>query len=125
MNSHLDTGGQRPRIYIHEVGPRDGLQSVKADRRLKLHWVPRDFAASELTRCAQEVKDAKIRDDLPHMDHVQIAGVPGRHEPDNGEVNDRHIFRLLDPLGYESWVGCEYIPRGDTAGGLTWMKELA
>jgi hydroxypyruvate isomerase len=56
--------------------------------------------------------------------HIQIAGVPNRHEPDDGEVNYRHLFRLLDELGYDGWVGCEYRPRGRTEDGLGWLKTL-
>lgn len=54
--------------------------------------------------------------------HVQIAGVPDRHEPDTGEVNYAHIFDLLDRKGYEGWVGCEYRPRAGTSAGLGWLK---
>jgi hydroxypyruvate isomerase len=56
--------------------------------------------------------------------HVQIASVPERHEPDDGEVNYRYLFRLLDQLGYDGWVGCEYRPRGRTEDGLSWMTAL-
>jgi hydroxypyruvate isomerase len=31
--------------------------------------------------------------------HVQIAGVPERHEPDSGEVNYPYLLALLDRLG--------------------------
>ena len=59
--------------------------------------------------------------------HIQIAGVPHRHEPDTGEVNYPYLFRLLDDLGYDGWIGCEYRPaRGQaphaTRDGLGWMK---
>jgi hydroxypyruvate isomerase len=57
--------------------------------------------------------------------HVQIAGVPDRHEPDGGEVNYAYLFQLLDELGYTGWVGCEYRPRSRTEDGLAWLKQLA
>jgi len=60
-----------------------------------------------------------------HIGHIQIASVPERHEPDDGEVNYRYLFRLLDELGYAGWVGCEYRPRGKTEDGLGWLKTLA
>ena len=53
--------------------------------------------------------------------HVQVAGVPGRHEPDQGEVNYPYLFDLLDELGYDGWVGCEYKPLHGTADGLRWL----
>lgn len=55
--------------------------------------------------------------------HIQIANVPGRHEPDDGEVNYSHLFELIDETGYEGWIGCEYRPRGDTMAGLGWAKR--
>jgi hydroxypyruvate isomerase len=57
---------------------------------------------------------------LPITAHVQIAGVPERHEPDMGEVNYAYLFDLLDRLGYRGWVGCEYFPAGRTEDGLGW-----
>ena len=56
--------------------------------------------------------------------HIQIADVPGRHEPGSGEINYRHLFALLDELGYEGWLGCEYAPAGDTRAGLGWRESL-
>ncbi|HTZ77140.1 MAG TPA: 2-oxo-tetronate isomerase [Stellaceae bacterium] len=52
--------------------------------------------------------------------HVQIAGVPDRHEPDLGEVNYPYLFELLDSTGYTGWIGCEYRPAGKTEAGLGW-----
>jgi len=66
----------------------------------------------------------KFRRWRQHIGHVQIAGVPGRHEPDIGEVNYAYLFDLLDELGYEGWVGCEYRPLRDTRSGLAWREAL-
>ncbi len=56
--------------------------------------------------------------------HVQVAGVPGRHEPDKlGEINWHFIFDLLDAHGYDGWVGAEYNPRAGTLAGLGWAKD--
>jgi 2-dehydrotetronate isomerase len=57
---------------------------------------------------------------LPVIGHVQIAGVPERHEPDVGEINYPYLFDLMDRLGYAGWVGCEYFPAGGTEEGLGW-----
>ncbi len=54
--------------------------------------------------------------------HVQIAAVPSRAEPDEGEVNFRHVLKELTRLGYKGYVGAEYKPRGRTEDGLGWMK---
>lgn len=64
---------------------------------------------------------SRIRQYLPGVGHMQIAGVPHRHEPDLGEVNYPFLFSLLDELGYEGWIGCEYRPRGPTSAGLGWL----
>jgi len=60
---------------------------------------------------------------LPVIGHVQIAAVPSRAEPDEGEVNYPAIFDALDRLGYAGWIGCEYKPRGKTEDGLAWGKR--
>lgn len=66
----------------------------------------------------------KVRKYLPHIGHIQIAGVPERNEPDTGEVNYRYLFQLLDQLGYDGWAGCEYRPAHGTVEGLGWMRNL-
>ena len=60
---------------------------------------------------------------LPRIGHVQIAAVPSRAEPDEGEVNYPAVFDALDRLGYAGWIGCEYKPRGRTEDGLGWGKR--
>lgn len=55
--------------------------------------------------------------------HVQIASVPYRNEPDEGEINYQFIFNKLDEMGYEGYIGCEYKPRGETTQGLAWFKR--
>ncbi len=66
----------------------------------------------------------KLRQYLPigTVAHIQIASVPERNEPDSGELNFTYLFKLIDALGYDGWVGCEYRPKGDTAKGLGWFS---
>ncbi len=66
----------------------------------------------------------KLRRHLPIIRHIQLADVPGRHEPGTGEINFPFLLRLLDELGYDGWVGCEYIPQGDTLAGLAWREAF-
>jgi hydroxypyruvate isomerase len=61
-----------------------------------------------------------LRESIGLLRHLQIAGVPGRHEPSVGEINYPYLFDLLDELGYDGWVGCEYRPKGKTLDGLGW-----
>jgi len=63
-----------------------------------------------------------IRDLAGRFGHVQIAGVPERHEPDTGEVNYEYVLGLLDETGYAGWVGCEYRPKAGTLAGLGWAR---
>ena len=61
----------------------------------------------------------------PFIGHIQIAGIPDRREPDEGEVNFPHLFETIDRLGYDGWIGCEYRPAGRTVDGLGWMTAYA
>ena len=63
-----------------------------------------------------------LRAMMPYIAHVQTASVPLRNEPGTGELNDALIFRELDALGYDGFVGCEYRPRARTEDGLGWMS---
>ena len=77
----------------------------------------------------------KIRKYLPtgRVGHLQIAGVPERHEPDIGEQNYAYLFDVIDEVskqsGWQGWVGCEYRPKrgsepGGTSAGLGWLRAL-
>jgi hydroxypyruvate isomerase len=66
----------------------------------------------------------KLAHYMPIIGHVQIAAVPSRAEPDEGEIDYRAVFAGLDTLGYESWVGAEYKPRAGTDEGLVWTQGL-
>lgn len=64
----------------------------------------------------------RLRQYLPtgRVGHLQIAGVPERHEPNVGELHYPYLFQLIDSLGWDGWIGCEYRPaRGAVAGGTT------
>jgi hydroxypyruvate isomerase len=65
-----------------------------------------------------------LRDYIDIAGHIQIAGAPARHEPDIGEINYRHLFGVIEELGWQGWIGAEYRPRGETVAGLGWMQTL-
>lgn len=67
---------------------------------------------------------AGVREYLPLIRHMQLADVPGRHEPGTGTIDFRALFQLIDALGYDGWIGCEYHPLGQTAAGLGWQGAL-
>lgn len=66
----------------------------------------------------------KLERHFPIIGHIQIAAVPSRAEPDEGEIGYRAIFDMIEALGYAGWIGCEYRPRGDTNAGLVWTEAL-
>jgi hydroxypyruvate isomerase len=63
---------------------------------------------------------ATIESHLPLIAHMQVAEVPGRHEPGTGEIDYGFLFDFIDRVGYAGWIGCEYIPKAGTAEGLGW-----
>ena len=64
----------------------------------------------------------KLERDMAGIGHIQIAGVPDRHEPNQGELNYPYLFDRIDALGYAGWVGCEYRPKAGTRAGLGWAQ---
>ena len=59
---------------------------------------------------------------LSRIAHIQFADTPGRGEPGSGEINLPFVFDAIDRLGYEGWVGAEYVPTGDIAESLDWFR---
>ncbi|MEP7456211.1 TIM barrel protein [Phyllobacterium sp. SB3] len=66
----------------------------------------------------------RLRRHAPIIGHVQLAAVPSRAEPDEGEVNPGHVFEVLQEIGYDGLIGLEYKPRGDTSAGLAWIDKF-
>jgi hydroxypyruvate isomerase len=62
-----------------------------------------------------------IKNHINRIGHVQVAGNPGRTEPDRGEIDCGYLFRLLDDLSYAGWIGAEYKPT--TPGDFAWLKK--
>lgn len=63
-----------------------------------------------------------LRTYLPHIGHIQIANPPDRHEPNCGEINYAFLFEMIDALGYQGWIGCEYRPKNTTSDSLSWAR---
>jgi hydroxypyruvate isomerase len=77
-----------------------------------------------MQRMEGELSDT-IKRLLPRIGHMQCAGVPGRTEPDQGEIDYKHVFGLLDQLGYQGCIGAEYKPVASTEAGLGWMQQFS
>lgn len=56
--------------------------------------------------------------------HVQVADVPGRHEPGTGQVDFAAFFAQLRRAGYAGAVAAEYVPATSTTAGLGWLDRL-
>jgi hydroxypyruvate isomerase len=63
-----------------------------------------------------------IQGNLGRIAHIQVADIPGRHEPGTGEIKFINLFRSVDEMGYDGWIGCEYTPAGKTEDGLQWIQ---
>ncbi len=68
---------------------------------------------------------ATMRKYLPRIGHIQLADNPGRNEPGTGEINYPFLFKHLDRIGYNGWIGCEYKPATTTEAGLQWRQQLS
>ncbi|CAM1297924.1 Gip (predicted) [Pycnogonum litorale] len=85
--------------------------------RLQLDIFHLQLIAGNLTR--------NIKRYLPLTGHIQISQAPNRNEPDSpGEINYPYIFKLLETLGYDDYIGLEYKPTGKTLEGLRWVEDF-
>ena len=122
-------------VVIEPINTRD-IPGFFLNRQDEAHAVVADVGAAnlkvqmDLYHCQIVEGDLakKIERYLPtgNVGHMQIAGVPERHEPDVGEINHAYLFEQIDRLGFNGWIGCEYRPRrstpGGTSAGLAWFQ---
>jgi hydroxypyruvate isomerase len=102
----------------HQQDALDVIAQVGAPNlRLQFDLYHAQIVDGDLTR--------RIEHQVGLTGHVQIAGVPDRHEPDCGELSIAHLLATLDRVGYPGWVGCEYRPRARTEAGLGWIAAAA
>ena len=112
-------GRDMPGYYLvtqaqgHEMRESSGAPNVK---------VQMDFYHAQIVEGDLAMTFRKHFDGIGH---VQIASVPARNEPDDGEVNYPYLYRVLEELGYDGWIGCEYRPRGRTEDGLGWFAAVS
>jgi hydroxypyruvate isomerase len=103
----LNTTGEARSIIYEVAEPNIGLQFDLYHRQI----MEGDVAMA-------------IKEFGPLARHYQIASPPDRGEPDDGEMNYRYLFKLIDESGFEGYVGCEYRPRNGTVEGLKWAEAL-
>ena len=118
-------------ILIEPINPRD-VPGYLLTTQAHAHAIRSEIGAPNLkvqmdlyhAQIVEGDLTEKLRRYIAHIGHIQIAGVPGRTEPDMGEINYGYLFKVLDDLRYDGWVGCEYRPVKGTSGGLTWLYRL-
>ena len=130
-------------LLIEPINPRD-IPGFFLNRQDEAHRIvqaigsPHLKVQMDLYHCQIVEGDVamKLRQYLPtgRVGHIQIAGVPQRHEPDLGELHHPYLFEVIDELsatlgksGWDGWVGCEYRPArgtapGATSQGLGWLR---
>ena len=108
----------RPNYFLNRVEHAADIVAKigKPNVRIQFDFYHAQIMGGDLIR--------RFEQHLPLIGHVQIAAVPSRHEPDEGEVNYREIFRAIDASGYQGWVAAEYHPRARTEDGLGWLRSL-
>ena len=119
-------------VLIEPINTRD-IPGYFLNRQDEAHAVlaeigaPRLKVQMDLYHCQIVEGDVatKLRAYLPtgRVGHLQIAGVPDRHEPDAGEVNYPYLFDVIDELAWDGWIGCEYRPAAATSAGLAWLRR--
>ena len=120
-------------FLIEPINPRD-MPGFFLNRQDQAHAVIAEAGAPnlkvqmDLYHCQIVEGDLamKLKQYLPtgKVGHLQIAGVPERHEPDRGELNYPYLFSLIDELGFPGLVGAEYRPRAGTRAGLGWFQPF-
>ncbi len=106
-----------PGYFLGTTGEAIALLDRVAHRNVALQF---DLYHCQISEgdLAQHIRDLKGR-----YPHVQIANVPGRHEPGQGEIDFAFLFDLFDEIGYGGWIGCEYRPKNGTLPGLAWGRR--
>jgi 2-dehydrotetronate isomerase len=127
----------RIELLIEPINPRD-MPGYFLNRQDEAHAIVEETGSPalkvqmDLYHCQIVEGDLsmKLQKYLPssgqnNVGHIQVASVPGRNEPDRGELNYDYLFDQIDELGYDGWIGCEYRPRAGTSEGLDWLRKRA
>lgn len=105
-----------------------GYLHTRTDHTAELiHTLDRDNIKMQFDFYHMQIMEGNLAAGLcRHLDiigHVQFSSLPGRNEPQYGEVNIHLLADYLDELGYAGWIGCEYAAKAGTIEGLGWGKR--
>ncbi len=113
LNSH-DTPG----CLISSTATASELARSTGRRNVRLQ-----FDAYHMHRMGEDLVAAVVEHG-PEIAHVQLADDPARGDPGTGGIDFRSLLAALDRLGYDGWIGLEYVPpEGDTAASLERLRE--
>ncbi|MCY1237632.1 2-oxo-tetronate isomerase [compost metagenome] len=112
-------GRNMPGYFLHDFGAAERLIGELGLPNLKLQFdvYHRQIIHGDVVMALRRL--------MPITGHIQIASVPSRNEPDGEELNYPYLFGEIDRLGYDGFIGCEYIPGGHTLDGLGWFRPFA
>ncbi len=112
--NNLDT----PRFFLPTAAEALAVMAAMPDAHARLQY--------DLYHGAMMGDDlhAVLADNIGKIGHIQIADHPGRHEPGTGMIPFKALLAQIDALGYQGWVGCEYLPAASTLAGLGWMSAM-
>lgn len=112
-------GRNMPGYFLNDFGVAEKLIAELGLPNLKLQFdiYHRQIIHGDVTMALRRL--------MPITGHIQIASVPSRNEPDGEELNYPYLFEEIGRLGYDGFIGCEYIPRGHTLDGLGWFRPFA
>ncbi|MCY4057314.1 MAG: TIM barrel protein, partial [Gammaproteobacteria bacterium] len=104
----------------HEDTPGYFLTLTAETRRL-IQAIGRDNVRLQYDLYHRQIMEGNLArglaDNIDLIAHIQFSSVPGRHEPQFGEVNMPYLFEVCDRLGYDGWIGCEYRPKTTVVDG--------
>ena len=126
-----EAAAQQLTVLLEPLNPNDNpgyfystlAEAIALIDELSLPNIKLQFDVYHVARTEGDVL-VKLEKHRSYIGNIQIAGVPARHEPDEGEIAYPTIFAAIEKLDYTGWIGCEYKPRRDTDSGLIWMDRM-
>jgi sugar phosphate isomerase/epimerase len=100
-----------------------GLIATLKEKGAEFRCLVRDTAKAAETLGSDVELVTRFREHRDRIAHVQVGNVPGRHEPDHGEIDHGFLFTEMTRAGYDGWIAGEYVPAGATSDGLAWLDR--
>ncbi len=108
-----------PRYFLSKTGQaKTIIEEVGADNiKLMFDCYHVQLMEGDLSNRLQKLQNI--------IGHIQFASVPDRGSPDHGELDYKHLFKVITDMGYDTPLGAEYKPVEPTYKTLGWMKLFA